>query len=178
MIAIAAGRADEMRQKIGFHVMDMLDIAGLGIFDLVLCFGNTLPHLPSEAVVGKFFALVNNHVADNGAFVFQILNYDKILSEGGVDFRVVETGAFVFRREYIFRDDGIIEFKIEFEDRRTGLVQSDTTDLLPLRRKGLFSLLEEAGFKAVQVYSDYDMTKSDLKEYASIYVARKAASPF
>jgi glycine/sarcosine N-methyltransferase len=173
MIDIARRYIKNPLDKIEFHVMNMLDIEKLGIFDLILCFGNTLPHLQSETEVNKFFAAANTCLHDNGAFIFQILNYDKILSEGKIDFQIVENDSFIFRRNYTFPDNGMISFNIEFKDRETGRVYSDSTDLLPLRQKQLLALLDEAGFKTTHVYSDYDMTKSDLQEYASIYVAEK-----
>jgi len=173
MISIAKSKIDVAQYKIEFHVMNMLDIDRLGMFDLVLCFGNTLPHLQSEAEVNEFFSAANGCIPENGAFIFQILNYDKILSEGKIEFRTVEAGPFIFRRNYTFRNDGLISFNIEFEDRKTGRVYSDSTNLLPLRRGRLLGLLENTGFRAINVYSDYDMTKSDLQEYASIYVAAK-----
>jgi glycine/sarcosine N-methyltransferase len=173
MIDIAGGNIKNPLDKIEFHVMNMLDIDKLGIFDLILCFGNTLPHLQSETEVNKFFAAANTCIHDNGAFIFQILNYDKILSEGKIDFRIVENVSFIFRRNYTFLDNGMISFNIEFEDRETGRIYSDSTDLLPLRQEQLLAFLKNTGFKTINAYSDYDMTKSDLREYASIYVAEK-----
>jgi glycine/sarcosine N-methyltransferase len=174
MIDIAKSKIKNLRHKIEFHVMNMLDIDKLGIFNLILCFGNTLPHLQSETEVNNFFIAANTCIPDNGAFIFQILNYDKILSEGKMNFQIIENNSFIFRRNYSFPDNGLISFNIEFEDKGTGRVYSDSTDLLPLRQKKLLALLEKTGFKTISIYSDYDMTKSDLQEYASIYVAGKA----
>jgi glycine/sarcosine N-methyltransferase len=171
MISIAKSNIKNPQHKIDFRVMNMLDIGQLGMFNLVLCFGNTLPHLQSETEVNNFFIAANSSLLPGGPFVFQILNYDKILSEAKMDFRVIETGSFIFRRDYTFQDNGLISFKIEFEDKETGRVYSDSTDLLPLSQKQLLALLKKAGFKAVNVYSDYEMTKSDLTEYSSLYVA-------
>jgi glycine/sarcosine N-methyltransferase len=174
MIDIAKSKIKNLHHKIEFHVMNMLDIDKLGIFNLILCFGNTLPHLQSEIGVNNFFIAANTDIPDNGAFIFQILNYDKILSERKMEFRVIENDSFICRRNYTFPDNGLISFKIELENKKTGRVYSDSTDLLPLRQKQLLALLEKTGFKTTKVYSDYDMTKSDLQEYSSIYVAQKS----
>jgi glycine/sarcosine N-methyltransferase len=174
MIDIAKSKITDLQHKIEFQVMNMLDIDKLGIFNLILCFGNTLPHLQTEPEVNNFFFTANSSLPDSGAFIFQILNYDKILSDGKINFKIIETDSFIFRRNYHFPDNGLISFKIELEDKKTGRVYSDSTDLLPLRQKQLLALLEETGFKTTKVYSDYDMTKSDLQEYASIYVAQKS----
>jgi glycine/sarcosine N-methyltransferase len=174
MIDIAKGNIKNLRHKIEFHIMNMLNMDKLGIFDLVLCFGNTLPHLRSEAEVDNFFITANRGIRDNGAFIFQILNYDKILSEGKIEFRIIENDSFIFRRNYTFPESGLISFNIEFEDKTTGSVYSNSTDLLPLRQAQLLTLLEKADFKTINIYSDYDMTKSNLQEYASIYIAKKS----
>lgn len=173
MIHIAGNKIKNLRHKVQFHVMNMLDIDKLGIFNLILCFGNTLPHLQPVTEVNKFFIKAGTCIPDNGSFIFQILNYDRILSEHKIEFPVIENDSFIFRRNYAFPDSGLILFNIEFKDKKTGLVYSGSTDLLPLRQKQLLSLLEKTGFKNINVYSDYDMKKSDLQEYSSIYVAGK-----
>lgn len=173
MIHLARSKTAEIDNKPDFHVMNMLDIRYPGIFNLIMCFGNTLPHLQSEEEVAGFFSNVNGSLLNNGHFIFQILNYDKILSEGKINFPVIEDSSFSFRRYYTFPDTGFISFRIEFEDKKSGVVLSDTTNLLPLKRKQLLSLLNHAGFTTIDVYSDYNKTQSDLKEFASLYVAGK-----
>jgi glycine/sarcosine N-methyltransferase len=174
MIHIAKCKIKNLQHKIEFKVMNMLNIDKLGIFNLILCFGNTLPHLQSETEVNNFFIAANTGITDNGSFIFQILNYDKIFSEGKMEFQVIENDSFIFRRNYTFPDNGLILFRIELEEKKTGRIYSDSTDLLPLRQKQLLALLKKTGFKTIHVYSDYNMTKSNLQEYSSIYVAGKS----
>lgn len=173
MISIAQNKIKTEASHIRFEVEDMRNILNFGQFNAVLCFGNTLPHLKTEDHVFSFFVSVHKSLLEKGVFIFQILNYDKILSEQKQEFRIVETPLFIFKRSYEFLHDGTIKFIIEFTDKEQNKTLSDYTVLLPLKRNFLKTGLEAAGFKKVHTYSDYNFTPSDLTEYSTIYVAEK-----
>lgn len=158
---------------INFKTAGITDITEFGTFNAVLCFGNTLPHLPNEHIVSAFFHSVQKSLSDRGLFLFQILNYDKILSDKKIDFRVMETAAFIFKRHYEFLLGGKIKFIIEFTDKKRNKTHLGSTILLPLIQQPLCALLHKAGFKSVRAYSDYGLTKSNLQEYSAVYVAKK-----
>ena len=173
MISIAWDKTKDRGLEIDFKLMDMLRIKELGEFNLIMCFGNTLPHLQSESDVEIFFHSVFDSLSKNGYFIFQILNYDKILSEGKINFQAIENDSFVFRRSYSFPESGKIVFKTEFEDKPTGSVYSASTNLLPLKREFLLSMLDKAKFKSIEIFSGYGRSKSDMKEFATLYTAQK-----
>ena len=174
----AAAKNLQPENKIRFETESLTAIGRFGIFDAVLCFGNTLPHLADGTEVSAFFASVYKSLSDNGTFVFQLLNYDKILSEKKADFVIKETDGFIFKRRYEFLPNGKIEFIIEFTDKMQGKTHTGSTTLLPLTRQTLCTIAEKTGFTSVTVYSDYGCTKSDLHEYSSVYIAKKGARNF
>ena len=164
MIGIAERKAAELRtsDKLTFYHCNG-----------VLCVGNTLPHLPDEAALRRFFSAVYQSVQAHGIVIVEVLNYDRILAEKKMDFKDKETDAFIFTRRYDFLPDGNIKFTITFTDKRRNTVTSDFTVLHPLRRQMLLALFEQAGFQSVATYSDYNFTPSRPDDYAVVYTAKR-----
>lgn len=156
-----------------FKTADMRSVGDQKNLDGVLCFGNTLVHLPCKNEVSDFFSSVYKSLKAGGYFIFQILNYDKILGEQRVGFQVKENSDFVFKRSYKFPAGEKIDFIIEFTDKHNNKTQTDSTELLPLLQNEICAFLKYAGFKNILAYSDYTGTKSDLSEFATIYTAQK-----
>jgi hypothetical protein len=175
MIGIAERKAAELRTsgKLTFYHADIADILQFGSCNGVLCFGNTLPHLPDEAALRRFFSAVYQSVQAHGIVIVEVLNYDRILAEKKMDFKDKETDAFIFTRRYDFLPDGNIRFTITFTDKRRNTVTSDFTVLHPLRRQMLLALFEQAGFQSVATYSDYNFTPSRPDDYAVVYTAKR-----
>ncbi|EPF46641.1 hypothetical protein HMPREF1222_01214 [Treponema vincentii F0403] len=159
--------------ELTFHQADIADILQFGTCNGVLCFGNTLPHLPDQTALRHFFSAVYQSLQEHGVFIVEVLNYDRILAEKKMDFKDKETDAFIFKRRYDFLPDGNIKFTIEFIDKQHNTVGSDFTVLHPLQRKTLLALFEQAGFQSVASYSDYSFTESHTADYAVVYTAKK-----
>ncbi len=172
MIELARANAGAGRRGLEFRVMDMRRLPELGAADCVLCFGNTLPHLESRDEARAFFASVRGMLNAGGFLAFQIVNFDKVLAEGGACFPTVEKEDFVFKRSYTFRVDGRVDFRIEIEDKVEGRKYEDATPLLVLRQAELIADLRGSGFPSIEAYSDYDRKPSDLNEFATIYSCR------
>ena len=175
MIGIAKEKASGIRTsgELAFHQANISDILQFGICNGVLCFGNTLPHLPDETALRRFFSAVYQALQAHGIFIVEVLNYDRILAEKKMDFKDKETDAFIFKRRYDFLPDGNIKFTIEFIDKQHNTVGSDFTVLHPLQRQTLLALFEQAGFQSVASYSDYNFTESCAEDYAVVYTAKK-----
>ncbi len=172
-IAIAKKEDNSDNSKIEFYTKNMLNINELSVFDCILCLGNTLPHLNSLNQVQLFFNMVFEKLSKNSCFIFQILNYDKIMSQKSINFNLIETDSFQFKREYYFNDDDTVKFIIRFTDHKNKEIYSDFNILLPLYQEQLKLMLDIAGFSNLKIYSNYDRAKSDLNEYFTVYHAIK-----
>ena len=175
MIGIAKEKASGIRTsgELAFHQANIADILQFGTCNGVLCFGNTLPHLPDETALRHFFSAVYQALQAHGIFIVEVLNYDRILAEKKMDFKDKETKDFIFKRHYDFLPDGDIRFTIEFTDKQRSTVGSDFTVLHPLKKQMLLALFKQAGFKSVSAYSDYSFTESRAEDYAVVYTANK-----
>lgn len=158
-----------------FRVMDLSETASLARTDGLLCFGNTIPHLGSTGRTANFFDSVYTILEPGGLFVCELLNYDRIRKNHGISFGTIETHDVLFRRKYVFLDDGRISFEICLEKKASRESYTGATVLLPLEQDTLLNLLHGAGFTDARAYADYKLHPSDRTEFATVYVCKKAA---
>jgi glycine/sarcosine N-methyltransferase len=125
-------------------------------FDVVLCFGNTLVHLPTVELIFEMLKGVHAVLKPGGIFLLQILNYDYILSEPVTELPLIETENIKFIRFYRFADNSpLIVFQTELHLKKEGEVIFNETPLLALKSKELRNLLENAGFESVELFANF-----------------------
>lgn len=163
---------EKTAQNLSFHKAGMQEISAFGNFELILCLGNTLPHLDSKNTVKSFLTDVRKSLSPSGCFIFQIMNFDRILKHRNVSFDEIRTASHIFNRDYEFTADNRIKFKIILTDIKTGQTESDSTELLPLSRTFLETELSTAGFDIIEVFSGFNGISADGTEFASVYIAR------
>jgi SAM-dependent methyltransferase len=165
----------EQCQNISFKIMDMMKIDTLGKeeFQGLLCFSNTLPHLRNLDEVEDFFSQCYHSLIPKGIFIVQILNFDKIIREGRMNFPVIEHEKFRFIRKYSDISSNSLCFSISIEDNTSGKVYSDENLLFPIQQNQLITALKKIGFAHIDVFTGYDKNPSDLSEFASLYIAQK-----
>ncbi len=128
-------------------------------FDLLLCLGNSLPHLLSaaelEAALRDFAACLR----PGGMLLIQNRNFDQVMQtrERWMEPQVhrEENGEWIFQRFYDFQDDGLIQFNIvtlKNENKRGWQSAVASTRLRPQLRAELESALACAGFENVRAY--------------------------
>ena len=138
----------------------------VGAFDVVVCVGNTLPHVADEDGLVAALADARAMLQPDGALVLQILNYDRILAERnrflGASGRDTPDGAeHVFFRFYDFpADEGArLTFNmVTIERDAPGAAwrfRADSTELLPIRSASLGAALAAAGFDRVRLLGSY-----------------------
>lgn len=128
-------------------------------FDSVLCFGNTLVHLPSTNLIQQMLNGVLSVLKPGGIFLMQILNYDYILAEQVSELPLIETENIKFIRKYKFKKNSpLILFQTDLHLKKEGQVVSNETSLLALRSSELTDIIENSGFKEIELYSNFKQT--------------------
>jgi SAM-dependent methyltransferase len=155
-----------------FHCLDMLEIASLGsAFDLIFCIGNTAAHLPQTAFA-RFVQAVQGSLRPGGRWIFQVVNWDYILSRGGDRFplRTIETQEATFEREY--RDVSGRRLRFCTRLRVSGrTVFEGEVWLYPLTAAEVLRLHQTAGFTPLGHYGDYRRSPFDpSRDSGSVYV--------
>ncbi len=154
---IAKAGLDNARPNIRYAALDMneinKDFAGKR-FDAVLCLGNTLVHLLSPEAIGDFLGKTRALLTPNGAFIMQILNYDRIITQNVTDLPLIDTPHVRFLRRYDWKD-GEMHFVTAIEIKSTGERLVNDIPLYPLRKAELENLLAGAGFGQVELFGSY-----------------------
>ena len=126
-----------------------------GQFDVVLCFGNTLVHLQTPALVQQMLDGVFTVLKPGGHFLLQILNYDYILNEPVAELPLIDTENIRFTRKYRFPESGsLLSFQTELLIKSEDKTIKNETPLLALQSHQLTELLENAGFSEIELFSN------------------------
>ena len=155
MIEIA--RARHAAPNIAYQILDMAGIAGAfapDSFDAALCLGNTLAHVEGPDALVEILRQARAVLAEDGFFIAQILNYDRIIAKNVTELPLVDTENVVFRRRYDWRD-GRMHFVTDLELKNGGGSYRNDIVLRPIRRCELDHALAEAGFGTVDHYGSY-----------------------
>ena len=173
MIEIAKERVRDKGIRADFKVQNMMELSADEKYDCVLCLGNTLPHITSWKELNSFIDLLYKVLNKNGHFIFQILNYDKVLKDKKIEFKKIEGSGYAFEREYPeIGEDGIL-FEIKYYDKRTHEEYTDSARLLPVEKNKILECLVRSGFAEAECFSDYKKTKSSFLDFYNVYAARR-----
>ncbi|WP_163717421.1 class I SAM-dependent methyltransferase [Mangrovibacterium lignilyticum] len=146
---------------LSFKTMDMMTITSHfpnHYFDALICFGNTLVHLESVTQIRNFFQQCSQLLKPNGKLLFQILNYQHILSKQITSLPLIENDFVRFERNYRLPDPNQpkIDFITRLEVKQENVVLENSAKLIPVQKNELEKLLLLAGFSKLIFYSGFD----------------------
>lgn len=162
------------KSKVKFLQADMLTLQEKfndNMFDAIYCIGNSLVHLDSFSEIKKFFINVRKLLVKEGVFIFQIINYDRIISKSirSLPTIVNESIPLKFERSYRYeKTTNKIVFKTILS------VENETIEneinLIPLMYDEAISLLKDAGFNEIIAYGDFKKNKFDKENSYSLVI--------
>ena len=152
-------KSKKEHKNIHFKIGNMLDLNSdfqKESFDTVLCFGNTLVHLQNTQQIQQMLEGVFTVLKPGGNFLLQILNYDFILNEPVSELPLIKTDKIEFVRKYKFEESNpVIYFQTELKIKKENIILSNETPLFALRSNDLVQFLKKAGFKKVELFSNF-----------------------
>ena len=146
---------------IDFYAMNMLNIGDKftkNSFNIITCFGNTLVHLNTLSEIQSLLTQIFNLLKNDGSFLCQIINYDRILENEITFLPTIENENLKFTRNYKYQKN---RHKIKFSTVLS--VGSDNVniknqiELLPLVKNDIVKMLQIAGFKKIDLFSNWDL---------------------
>ncbi len=168
MIALAKQKAAALGLDVAFEVANLapppLAGEGLGVgsgqeFDAVLCLGNSLPHLLTQADLVAALQGMAHSLRSGGLLILQNLNYDLrwqkqprwFMAQGG---ELDGQPVLVWRFADYDVPAGRIHFHIALfrQGAKDWAAEVHTTPQRPLFRADLLAALAEAGFNQVQTF--------------------------
>jgi glycine/sarcosine N-methyltransferase len=124
-------------------------------FDYVFCMGNTLVHMDSLKELAAFFVKARKVLDSRGRFIFQILNYQRIITHSIQSLPAIENDKVVFRRMYSFIGEKNLNFHVSIQVKATEEVFEADTPLSAITYDDIERLGTETGFNVGKVYGDF-----------------------
>lgn len=160
LIQIAVTKQMEhSRENTQFLVRDMndLDIFSSDQFQFALCLGNTLVHIISLEMLDNLIGKVAGILSDGGKFIFQILNYEKILTRRAVELPLIDTETITFERRYDHETHRpLLAFNTRLTIKATSEMIDNSIDLYPLQRRELMNISSTQLFRSVKFLGGFD----------------------
>ena len=168
---VAAGQQEH--PDLSFRVMDMMDIDQLsGPYGMAYSLGNVVSHLSTESLT-EFLSRLESLLAAQGTWLFQVVNWDKILHEGSMEFPEKRVGTnVIFHRQYEAIGRKSVQFVTELEV--DGQVHQDRETLYPIMSEQYLAIHAAAGFNLAAHYGSYVQDEYDrLASRGNVFLFRK-----
>ena len=176
--------ATENAQAAGFNIPFMqagfgqlAEAFAPGMFDGLLCLGNSLPHVLEDEAISNTLADFKSVLRPGGKLIIQNRNFDSVLKAHN---RWMEPQTFhegdktwIFIRFYDFDPNGTITFNIlTLSNQENSDYQQKvfSTRLRPLKKVELVSFIEEAGFEDIHLYGDLQGSAFDIEESGNLVI--------
>jgi glycine/sarcosine N-methyltransferase len=154
-----ANSKSEAMKNINFTCMNMLKIKKefqKKSFDSVVSLGNTIVHLSNLNEINTFFAAVREVLKPSSPFLFQIINYERILEQNIDSLPTIENKHIKFKRNYYYNEpQKLIEFSTILTIKETGALIESKVNLYPLLSSDIRELLTNNGFKNIKFYGSF-----------------------
>ena len=133
-------------------------------FDLILCLGNSLPHILDPDSLRRTLAGFRDLLAPEGALWIQTLNYDRILARRERIVSIDRTGDREFVRFYDFLENGLVRFnllRIRWSEAAPAFSSLDSTVLHPYRCRELTESIPACGLRIAGVFGSLELDSFD-----------------
>ena len=165
MVSLADANAKAAGVKVTFRTAGFGNIiesfGQTGKFDAVLCLGNSLPHVDSEAELDQALQDFKDLLHPGGLLLLQMRKLDLVMGEKKrwMEPQTVKDGSteWLFLRFYDFETDGKIQFNILSLHRKANApwqTQLTSTHLLPIFSERLKALLGVLGFNNIKLFGN------------------------
>jgi len=122
-----------------------------------VCLGNTLVHLLSTDGINDFLRKVARVLDDGGLFIFQILNYKKILTRKTSELPLIDNDKITFERRYDHdMHKPLLAFKTSLTVKSTSETINNSINLYPLQQVELVKMPNRHLFRSIRFLEWFD----------------------
>lgn len=140
-----------------------------GLYDAVICLGNSFTHLFHESDRRKTLAEFYAMLAHDGVLILDQRNYDCMLDKGFKSKHKYYYCGQNVRAEPEYLDDGLARFAYTFSDNSKYYL-----NMCPIRKDYVRNLMYQVGFQSVETYGDFQEDFHEDDPDFFIHVAEKA----
>ena len=159
MIRLAKSKIKRFVNSIGFKYLNMLDIGkhfAPSVFDVIICFGNTLVHLADSGEIESFLMQTKTLLKPGRKLLLQIVHYDRILKQSIQLLPLIENEMVKFERYYSYhRQQRVIDFKTILTVKKENRVIKNCVQLYPLLKKEVENILKNVGYRKIFYYGSF-----------------------
>lgn len=178
MLAVAQEKAKKNGLNIPFFEQNMTELEGLGEFDIIGIFCDSLNYLESESDVQATFQRVHEHLKTDGLFIFDVHSIYKIMQIFmNQTFAVNDEEISYIWHSYQGEYSNSVEHDLSFFvlDEKTG--KYDRYDELHYQRtypvEKYEAWLQENGFELLEVSADFEETPPGSQAERIFFISRK-----
>ncbi|MCK4983235.1 MAG: class I SAM-dependent methyltransferase [Victivallaceae bacterium] len=140
-----------------------------GKFDLIMCMGNTLPHLLNKKDLSSMMTACRQLLNPSGHLILNFLNYDKVLGAKERIIGITRSENYEFIRFYDFEPPYVNFNLLEIDwSKRAPAHKLVSTKLYPYTRLDVESALIQTGFEDLTVYGGLSFDKYKPEKSKSI----------
>ncbi|HNT34313.1 MAG TPA: class I SAM-dependent methyltransferase [bacterium] len=176
---VDVARGTRKTSNVTFQVGDMRTLSG-GLWDLILCIGNSLSLLGSLDEIRETFVHVHSCLSPGGLFAIQILNTQSEQASKPrhrVEHKALDDGSIVAVKNLIPHEGGTLLSLTFFHlqgDRMSSV--SETARLLHLTLEQISQIAEQSGLKVTNVYGGLDGSPYDPSTSGDLVVVMRGDS--
>ncbi|MEG2935912.1 MAG: class I SAM-dependent methyltransferase, partial [Clostridium sp.] len=156
------------------NILEVKDKFKENNYDMVFCIGNSLVHLDNAKEIEKFFEGTKSILKEDGTLLFQVINYDRIISKGIKSLPTIynEAADLTFERLYRYEES---EHKVYFKTILTVEKEKfeNEVSLYALQYDEAIKLLESAGFNNIEAYGDFKGSRFDKENSYAMIISGK-----
>ena len=160
------------QNNINAKVMNMLDIDKLSEkFGLIYCIGNSLVHLRNKDQVKSFLSKCYEKLEDKGNLVIQIINFYPFLNKDEEflgSLPTIKNDKITFIRKY-YKNGDYIRFNTVMNIEEKSI--ENNIDLLPIIAPEIKEILENIGFKNIELYGGFNKSDFELENSIPLVIS-------
>lgn len=160
------------KNKISAKVMNMLDLDKLSEnFGLIYCIGTSLVHLKTKEQIKSFLIKCYEKLEDKGYLVIQIINFYPFLNKNENflgSLPTIKNDKVEFIRKY-YRNGEYIRFNTIMNDGENSI--ENNIDLLPITAPEIKDILENIGFKNIEIYGGFNKSDFELENSIPLVIS-------
>lgn len=178
MLTVANSKANSIGVNIQFYQQNMAELEGLGEFDVVGIFCDSLNYLQSENEVKDTFRSVHTHLTNDGLFMFDVHSIYKMMN-------IFMNETFTLNEDeisYIWQCfEGEYPYSVEHDlsffvlDEQSG--KYDRYDELHVQRtfpiENYKTWLVEAGFEIIDIIADFEALEPQSESERIFFICKK-----
>ncbi len=161
MLIHARDNANNSNCNIEFINKDLSqDITGLTKVDFIVSMGNTIANIPTDRL-DNLFQNIKNLLNKEGIFVFQVVNYHKILNKKERILNITESDSDYYIRFYDFYKEYLNFNILKFDKATTKNRELITTKLYPYLLEDFLHKLEKL-FTNIELFSGFNLNSFNI----------------